>query len=161
MALFDYYKKIKEKMRVEHLFGAQHIAGSHSVSCVIWVPSEDEIGGVEPRSKQPKSVFNRAAGADIYIFGVDNLKKEDKDANHIATEDLLHEVLVCLHDNCESNLSFDRVRWGLRQQDQWLTFGGACVLPVYFDVPVCAKPLRTAKLKDMEPIDNEFSQEIQ
>lgn len=160
MALFDYYMKIKKLMRVEHVFGAHHIAGNHSKSRIVWVPSEDEIGGVLPRANQSKSVFNRAAGADLYLFGVDPFKFTDKDANHIATEELLHELLVCLHENCEGNLAFDRVKWGIRQQDQWLTFGGACVLPVYFDVPVCGQSQRTATLKEMEPTQQEFSQEI-
>jgi hypothetical protein len=160
--LVDYFELIKSQMRVDQLFGAEHIAASYSKSRIVWVPSEDGVGPAKPRINQtnPKVTLNREAGVDLYIFGVDNLKKEDKLANHRATEALLDEVLAVIHEECIGNVGFEKVRWGLRQQDQWMTFGGACILPVYFDVPVCAKPQRTAKPTDMEPTDNEFSQEI-
>lgn len=152
--LFDAYKLIKSKMSlVPHLFGAQNIAGSHSTSRVVWVPSEDEIEAPMKVGQNPRAVYSRNAGADLYIFGI--VPNGDKDAQHIATEALLHAVLVVLHDEMSGSVSFDRVRWGLRQQDQWLTFGGACVLPVFIGVPVTEAARPTAKATEMEPIETE------
>lgn len=153
--LFDAYKLIKAKMpQVSHFFGAENIAGSHSASRVVWVPSEDEIGPPMKVGQNPKAVYSRAAGADLYILGfVQGGNKEDQ---HIATETLLHQVLVILHQEMSGTLSFDRVRWGLRQQDQWLTFGGACVLPVFIGVPVTEAVRPTAKPTEMEPIEGVF-----
>lgn len=150
--LFDAYEIIKEKMpSVPHLFGAHHIAGSHSRSCVVWVPSEDEIGPPMNVGQNPKAHYSRAAGADLYIFGISGTGS--KEANHKATELLLHEVLVKLHEEYSGNISFERIRWGLRQQDQWMTFGGACVLPVFIGVPVVELARPTATPKAMEPME--------
>ncbi len=152
--LSDAYELIKAKMQPTlHLFGAENIAGSHSSSRVVWVPSEDEIGPPMKVGQNPKAVYSRAAGADLYIFGF--VQGGDKYAQHKVTEQLLHAVLAALHDEVSGNLTFDRVRWGLRQQDQWLTFGGACVLPVFIGVPVTEAVRPTAKPTDMEPLETE------
>lgn len=154
MSLFDAYEIIKGIMpTTDHFFGAEHIAGAHSKSRVVWVPSEDEIDAPMQIGQNPKAVYNRSAGADLWIFGI--VLGGTKEDEYKATEALLHEVLIALHSEFSGSLDFERVRWGFREAGQWTTFGGACVLPIFVGVPVVEKQRPNVTIRAMEPIVTE------
>jgi hypothetical protein len=68
----------------------------------------------------------------------------------------LNDVLVHLHDEFSGSIEIADAQWSVQEQGQWLTFGGAVVLPIFVDIPIVP-----AERSQATPVELELTPEVQ
>lgn len=158
MALVDLYKALAAKLPdVPQFYGARYLAAHTPPPRIVWVPAQDRFEEAHRNGRNPQAVLTRSAGLDLHIWGKAQ-GAPDELADQEATELLLNDVLAALHDEVGGAFEATGALWGVREQDQWLTFGGAVVLQVLVDIPIVGETLREVVVKKTE-VTHEFSLE--